>query len=104
MLSGQDKVTITNGTHATVVGKGFLRLSNQFTLSFTLHLPSISINLVSVSSLTKQLHCSVTFLLLIIVYFRIFQQGKRLGLAVKYMIFTSSNHVRGVNSHQHLPA
>lgn len=62
LLSGQDKVTIADGTCATIACKGSIRLSDHLTLSSTLHVPSPSVNLHSVSNLTKQLQCLITFL------------------------------------------
>ncbi|KAG6508184.1 hypothetical protein ZIOFF_033555 [Zingiber officinale] len=61
LSSGQEKVIIADGTKATVAGKGSIKLTDHFFLSSALHVPSVSINLLSVSSITKQLHCSVTF-------------------------------------------
>ncbi|KAG6518818.1 hypothetical protein ZIOFF_022299 [Zingiber officinale] len=61
LSSGQEKVIIADGTKATVTGKGSIKLTDHFFLSSALHVPSVSINLLSVSSITKQLHCSVTF-------------------------------------------
>ncbi|KAG6522571.1 hypothetical protein ZIOFF_019712 [Zingiber officinale] len=60
LSSGQEKVIIAVGTKATVAGKGSIKLTDHFFLSFALHVPSVSINLLSVNSITKQLHCSVT--------------------------------------------
>ncbi|KAG6489982.1 hypothetical protein ZIOFF_051264 [Zingiber officinale] len=61
LSSGQEKVIIADGTKATVAGKGSIKLTDHFFLSSALHVPSVSINLLSVSSITKQLHYSVTF-------------------------------------------
>ncbi|KAG6500538.1 hypothetical protein ZIOFF_040386 [Zingiber officinale] len=61
LSSAQEKVIIADGTKATVAGKGSIKLTDHFFLSSALHVPSVSINLLSVSSITKQLHCSVTF-------------------------------------------
>ncbi|KAG6520064.1 hypothetical protein ZIOFF_017094 [Zingiber officinale] len=61
LSSGQEKVIIADGTKATVAGKGSIKLTDHFFLSSALHIPSVSINLLFVSSITKQLHCSVTF-------------------------------------------
>lgn len=61
LLSGKDKVTIADGTCATIAGKGSVRLNGHLALPSTLHVPSLSINLLSVNSLTKSLNCSVTF-------------------------------------------
>ncbi|KAG6470736.1 hypothetical protein ZIOFF_071813 [Zingiber officinale] len=61
LSSGQEKVIIADGTKATVAGKGSIKLTDHFFLSSALHVPSVSINLLSISSITKQLHCSVTF-------------------------------------------
>lgn len=51
---GQDKVTIADGARTATVGKGSIRLSDHLTLSSTLHVPSLSINLPLMSSLTKK--------------------------------------------------
>ncbi|KAG6512381.1 hypothetical protein ZIOFF_030492 [Zingiber officinale] len=61
LSSGQEKVIIADGTKATVASKGSIKLTDHFFLSSALHVPSVSINLLSVSSITKQLRCSVTF-------------------------------------------
>ncbi|KAG6502797.1 hypothetical protein ZIOFF_035085 [Zingiber officinale] len=61
LSSGQEKVIIADGTKATVAGKGSIKLTDHFFLSSALHVSSVSINLLSVSSITKQLQCSVTF-------------------------------------------
>lgn len=61
LCSGQDKVTIADGTLATVAGKRNIPLTDHLTLSSALHVPKLSLNLLSVSSLTKSLNCSVTF-------------------------------------------
>ncbi|KAG6514065.1 hypothetical protein ZIOFF_024404 [Zingiber officinale] len=61
LSSGQEKVIIADGTKATVADKGSIKLTDHFFLSSALHVPSVSINLLSVSSITKQLYYSVTF-------------------------------------------
>lgn len=59
--SGQEKITVADGTRATVAGKGDIKLNNRLILKSALHVPALPINLLSVSSLTKRLNCSVTF-------------------------------------------
>ena len=41
--------------------KGSINCSSTLPLSFVLHIPSFSTNLLSISSLTRDLNCKVTF-------------------------------------------
>ncbi|CAL5418427.1 unnamed protein product [Camellia sinensis] len=59
--SGRDKVRVADGTLSSVSGKGSVHCSSLLSLSSVLHVPTFSTNLLSVSSLTTSLNCSVTF-------------------------------------------
>lgn len=61
LSSRQDKVTIADGTQATIADKCSIRLNGHLVLPFALHISSRLINLLSISSITKSLNCSVTF-------------------------------------------
>lgn len=52
---------LADGTLTTIGGKGNIQLSASLTLSSVLHVPDLSSNLLSVSSLTKNLNCCITF-------------------------------------------
>ena len=56
-----DFVQIANGATCPVSGIGSSRVSPQLPLSSVLYVPSFLDNLLSVSQITKQLNCSVTF-------------------------------------------
>ncbi|KAK8934710.1 hypothetical protein KSP39_PZI014426 [Platanthera zijinensis] len=60
-LSGRDKVSIADGSLASIAGKGTIPCSS-LTLSSVLHVPTFTRNLLSISHLTNSMHCSVTFL------------------------------------------
>ena len=59
--SRQDKVKIADGTVSSVSGKGLVRVSPSLSLSSVLHVPSFSNNLLSISRITRDQNCSVTF-------------------------------------------
>ncbi|KAF5784023.1 putative RNA-directed DNA polymerase [Helianthus annuus] len=54
-------VTIPNGDSIPVKGKGSCTLSNGIKISDVLYIPEFTCNLLSVSRLTQDLHCTVTF-------------------------------------------
>lgn len=58
---GKDKVHIVNGSYLSIAGKGNIPVTPSLPLSFVLHAPKFTLNLLSVSHLTKSLNCSVTF-------------------------------------------
>ena len=57
--AGNMKVKIADGSLASIVGKGSIKISESITL---LHVPKLACSLLSVSQLTKQSNCSVNFL------------------------------------------
>jgi hypothetical protein len=54
-------VTLADGSQAFVQGIGKLRLSSHLLLNSVLYLPKLSFNLISVSQITKDLKCSISF-------------------------------------------
>ncbi|GAV69491.1 gag_pre-integrs domain-containing protein/UBN2_3 domain-containing protein [Cephalotus follicularis] len=52
-------VTTADGSRSPISGHGNVHLSN-FSLPFVLHVPKLTHNLISISSLTKELNCKVT--------------------------------------------
>lgn len=57
----ESPVMIPNGESIPVVGKGSCRLPNGTTIKGVLHVPKFKCNLLSVSRLTRDHQCSVTF-------------------------------------------
>lgn len=58
---GKEKVYIVDGTISSVSGKGLLHATSSLPLSSVLHVPNFSVNLFSLSRITRDLNCSVTF-------------------------------------------
>jgi hypothetical protein len=54
-------VTIADGSHYTIKGSGTVKPTSSITLSSVLGLPSLAFNLMSVSHLTKDLNCWISF-------------------------------------------
>ena len=59
--SSHPGVTLANGTSVPVHGSGSVNIPSIFSLPSVLHVPNFPFNLMSISKLTKQLNCSVTF-------------------------------------------
>ncbi|XP_031256086.1 uncharacterized protein LOC116114071 [Pistacia vera] len=59
--SGNQKVKIADGSLSPIAGKGSIKLSNTIELKSFLHVPRLSCNLLSVSKLSKDSNCLVTF-------------------------------------------
>ncbi|XP_073109385.1 uncharacterized protein [Elaeis guineensis] len=59
--SGHNKVRIADGSFTPVSGKGSIDCTPNLRLSSVLHIPSFPTNLLSISSVTRDLNCSVTF-------------------------------------------
>ena len=55
-------IRIANGSHAKVVGKGTIQLSETLTLYSILFVSDLDCNLLSVSKLNKDLNCETKFL------------------------------------------
>ncbi|KAA0045027.1 Beta-galactosidase [Cucumis melo var. makuwa] len=56
--AGNEKIRIADGSLAPIVGKGQIVLYD----GFSLHVPKLSYNLLSISKITRELHCKATFL------------------------------------------
>ena len=63
-------VTLADGFTSSVLGSGTIHLTPSFSLSFVLHLPNLSFNLISISQLTHNFNC-VSCSFLVIACFRI---------------------------------
>lgn len=59
--SGQEKVCIVDGTMSSVSGKGSIHATSSLPLSSVFHVPNFGVNLLSLSRVTCDLNCSVTF-------------------------------------------
>ena len=59
--AGNEKIRIANGSLASIVAKGQIVLDGS-SLQNVLHVPKLSYNLLSISKITRELHCKVTFL------------------------------------------
>lgn len=55
------KITIVDGSLATVVGQGDISVPPTLKLKNALHVPKLSTNLISIYQLVRDLHCNVTF-------------------------------------------
>ncbi|KAF3778134.1 putative transposon Ty5-1 protein [Nymphaea thermarum] len=61
LSSGQQRVSMADGSSISVAGKGSLSLLNKYLLHNALHVPNIPVNLLSVSSITKELSYNLIF-------------------------------------------
>lgn len=59
--SGFEKVRIADGSYSSIAGKGNIKISEQITLQFVLHVPKFACNLLSVHKLSKDTNRSVLF-------------------------------------------
>ena len=59
--SGHDKIRIADGSFSPIAGKGFIKLTEKINLNAVLHVPNLACNLLSVSKLSKDSNCRVTF-------------------------------------------
>ena len=55
------KIKIVDGTLVIIAGQGDVFLTSSLTLENTLHVPKLSVNLLSIPQITKDLNCSVNF-------------------------------------------
>ena len=55
------QVTIANGSTCNIVGSGTVKATSSITLSSVLNLPKLAFNLISVSKLTRDLNCYISF-------------------------------------------
>lgn len=61
ICSRKDKVCIADGSLSSITGQGDILITPDLCLSSILHVPKFSLNLLSISHLTKTLNCDVTF-------------------------------------------
>ena len=54
-------VRIVDGSLSKVVGTGSIRVTNDLNLNSVLHVPNLDCNLLSISKLTRDLHCEAKF-------------------------------------------
>ncbi|KAJ7946112.1 Retrovirus-related Pol polyprotein from transposon TNT 1-94 [Quillaja saponaria] len=59
--SGKEKVRVADGSLSSISGKGSICCTPSLTLSSVLHVPKLSMNLLSISTITKELNCTVLF-------------------------------------------
>ncbi|KAJ7951046.1 Retrovirus-related Pol polyprotein from transposon TNT 1-94 [Quillaja saponaria] len=59
--SGKDKVRVADGSLSTISGKGSIQCTPTLPLSSVLHVPKFSMNLLSISSITRDLNCQAIF-------------------------------------------
>ena len=55
------KIKIADGTLVTMAGQGDVLLTSSLTLRNVLHVPKLSVNLLSIPQITKDLNCLVNF-------------------------------------------
>ena len=60
-LSGWPKVKVDDGTLSSIISQGLASITPSLTLQNVLHVPNLSYNLLSVSKITKDFNCFVTF-------------------------------------------
>lgn len=58
---GKDKVCVADGSTVPIIGRGSVRCTKNLSLSLVLHVLNFSVNLLSVSSITKSLNCRGLF-------------------------------------------
>lgn len=78
---GKDKFRIADGSLSSIAGHG------DMCLFFILHVPTITLNLLSISHITKNLNCCITFFSYPL-YFRTRRRRKRLVQHMRRMVFT----------------
>ncbi|KAH9657194.1 retrovirus-related pol polyprotein from transposon RE1 [Citrus sinensis] len=59
--SGSQKIKIADGSLSSVAGKGSIPISTNLVLTYVLHVPNLSCNLLFISKITKDLHCIAKF-------------------------------------------
>ncbi|KAA0066678.1 UBN2_3 domain-containing protein [Cucumis melo var. makuwa] len=78
--AGNEKIRIADGSLALIAGKGQIVPSDGFTLQSVLHVPKLSYNLLSISKITRELHCKAIFLS-VSVYFQDMSSRRTIGTA-----------------------
>ncbi|KAA0057585.1 Beta-galactosidase [Cucumis melo var. makuwa] len=78
--AGNEKIRIADGSLAPIAGKGKIVPFDGFALQNVLHVPKLSYNLLSISKITRELHCKAIFLPES-VYFQDMSSGRTIGTA-----------------------
>ena len=60
--SSNRKIATADGSLTTVAGIGDVKISPSLILKNVLHVPRLTMNLISIQKLTQDLHCNVVFL------------------------------------------
>ncbi|TYK05539.1 Beta-galactosidase [Cucumis melo var. makuwa] len=60
--AGNEKIRIADGSLGSIAGKGQIVLFDGFSLQNVLHVAKLSYDLLSISKITRELHCKATFL------------------------------------------
>ena len=63
MSTAHLSVKIVDGTHSPVLGNGVVQTTPSLTLTDVLYVSHFPVNLLSISQLTKQNNCKITFFL-----------------------------------------
>ncbi|KAA0059996.1 putative tRNA pseudouridine synthase [Cucumis melo var. makuwa] len=62
LCASNEKIRIADGSLAPIAGKGQIVPFDGFALQNVLHVPKLSYNLLSISKITRELHCKAIFL------------------------------------------
>jgi len=63
MFTAHPSIKIADGTHSPVLGNEAVQASPSAILTDVLYVPHFSVSLLSISQLTKQNNCKITFFL-----------------------------------------
>lgn len=87
VCSRRDKVHTTDGYYSSIASKGDIIANPSLHLSSIFHVPNFSLNLLSISYITKSLNCSVTFLPSYYV-FQDLEKKRTIGRGLRMMDYT----------------
>lgn len=59
--SEKDKIRVADNSYLSIASYGDIPATTSLLLSFVFHVPNFTLNLLSISQLTKSLNCSATF-------------------------------------------
>ena len=59
--AGNKRVSTADGNECPIAGQGLIPLTSSLSLNSALHVPKLTCNLISITKLTKDLNCSLTF-------------------------------------------
>lgn len=94
---GNKKIKTVDGTLISIAGKGTVKPTPTMTLHSVLHVPKLSVSLLSIKQVTSQLNCKVTFYPTYC-HFQDLKTGKMIGHAKEedgvYYLDTNSGGLR----------